>query len=67
MSKIDNQKTYYTVAEVADLFGFSRQAVYNWIYAGQIPFMQMPTGAYRIAKEDVQKWRNKYKYQSKEK
>lgn len=58
---VSNQQ-FFSVGEVAVLFNFTRQAVYNWIYDGSIPFIQMPNGTYRIAKEDVQAWSKKYKY-----
>ena len=61
-NKKANNQQFFSVGEVAELFGFSRQTVYNWIYDGSIPFIQMPNGTYRLAKEDIEQWRKKYKF-----
>ena len=45
-------KTFFTVKQVADYFNTSRQAVYLWINSGEIGFHKFK-GRYRISKADI--------------
>jgi excisionase family DNA binding protein len=36
--EVGNKNNYYTVQEVADMFGVREQTVYNWVHKGKIEF-----------------------------
>lgn len=51
---MEELKDLYTAKEVADLLGFTTQAVRNYIRCGKLKAIKL-NGGYLIAKEDVER------------
>lgn len=45
---------YYTVKQVADIFGFTRQTVLYWIKSGKIKAIK-PNKDFRISEEEIER------------
>lgn len=46
-------RNFLTTAEVASIFGVSRAAVINWINSGKLEHIVLPSGQFRIPREEV--------------
>ena len=60
----ESQRICYTLKEVADMLGMTRQTVRNMIYRGDLARVKIGTGnraTVRIMKEDLDAFINRYK------
>ena len=55
MKNVDIERKYYTVNELADLYGVSRTTIYKWVRKG-MPHETTPGGRKRFNVEDINKW-----------
>ena len=49
------QNQLLTMAEVADIFRVSKQAIRTWTNSGKLPCIRTPGGHRRFRREDVEK------------
>lgn len=52
---MDTMKKLYSMYEVSQIFGVSRQTVWNWYDRGQLPVVVLPSGRLRIAREEIER------------
>lgn len=54
----DEQPTWLTTLQVAELFQVTEETVRRWIRSGDLPVLQLGTGrsGYRIRREDVDRF-----------
>ena len=55
MAKYDYTAAYYTVHEVAEKLGITRQTVYKWIWNGDMKAVKLGAKLYRVPVEEVQR------------
>lgn len=44
-----------TTTQAAEMLGVSRDTVARWIRLGQLPAVRLPSGQYRVKREDVER------------
>ncbi len=49
----DPRKDWLSVSEVAEITGFSRKTVFEWMAEGHLPFMQVKPGGPRRIRADA--------------
>jgi excisionase family DNA binding protein len=48
-------KSLLTTSQAADMLDVSRDTVARWIRLGQLPAVRLPSGRYRVRREDVER------------